>query len=457
MSFDWHDIQASFNIVCTLLGIGSLGMAYTFAQAGPIFGSIGLTLTCLTNVYATVALSRCFLKAPSHILTFSDLGLHVAGKWGRIAVQFGQFGTSLSLPIAFLILGGSLLLPGIFPNVPLAPWHWIILMAVFLLPVSLIKSLKEAYIVMILGAATAIVTDAVAMVDTGLTKPWDNFTPTFVEAKNIFPVFGTYAISYGAALIVPTIQREHPNPSKMPLITVVSLTFITVIYFLIAAIGYGQFGCNASENLLITMTDSGWKTFAYLCMQIHVMIAFAVLLNPSVFYFERVLFNLHQVPALPEKESPAPYRKVDSQISIGGRSVITDVAVGTEEDFQIEYTRSQKLQSIFLRTAVVMVQTFIAILGQSSFGDVVDFIGALTVTMCSILMPIFLYLKMFYKTMGLSEKVLCFSILILCTALGLYTSINRLQNVIEKAEYYGLFDSVKDKPAQKPQSFCAAI
>lgn len=438
-----QDIQTSFNVVCLLLGIGSLGMAYTFAQAGPIFGTMGLIVTCLFNIYATICLSKCFLHVPKSVETFSDLGFHLYGTFGRWAVQISQFGTCLIVPVAFLILGGRYLLFPIFHGTALNmnPTGWIILMALSLMPAVLIRSLKEAYWVMILGALTAFLSVVIAVTETAISKTWLLYEATPVMAKNVFPVFGTYALSYGAALIIPTLQREHSNPSSMPKIIIVSLTLITFLYFSIAIIGYSQFGCSSPGNLLLSMDSGIFNTMALLCMLVHIMIAFAVLLNPVLYFIERAMIIRSDVNVMTSNNieaasssSPSCFKPLDSNTMKEDHPDQTSMKSGP-----IIYTRQQQVKSFMLRISIVMIQTFFALLLQGSFIEVVDFVGATTMTTCCIILPIVFYLKIFDQDVTRMEKVFAIVVIVLCTILGIYTAIIRSRQAIETIRDAQLF------------------
>ena len=105
--FTAQDATYVFNIICLLLGIGSLSMAYSFAATGVWIGSIALWVIGFMNIYATLLLSQCFAHAPSYVETYSDLGMYVAGKPGKWLVQIAQFGSCLLFPVAYFVLEDS--------------------------------------------------------------------------------------------------------------------------------------------------------------------------------------------------------------------------------------------------------------------------------------------------------------------------------------------------------------
>ena len=92
-----------------------------------------------------------------------------------------------------------------------------------------------------------------------------------------------------------------------------------------------------------------------------------------------------------------------------------------------------------LRISIVMIQTFFALLLQGSFIEVVDFVGATTMTTCCIILPIVFYLKIFDQDVTRMEKVFAIVVIVLCTILGIYTAIIRSRQAIETIRDAQLF------------------
>ena len=143
---------------------------------------------------------------PNHVKTFTDLGEYAFGSFGKYAVLITQFGTCLVVPIAFLVLGGATIMPVVFEggnaNV------YILIIGLALWSIVLIRSLKEATWVALLGSAGTLLGDLFAVLDSMLNSPYyDNITPVF-EANNVLKVFGSMSMAFGGAVIIPAIQRQ---------------------------------------------------------------------------------------------------------------------------------------------------------------------------------------------------------------------------------------------------------
>ena len=298
-----EDLKAISNISCCVLGLGSLALVRAYAKAGPVYSTIALFLMCFINIYSTAAISRCMMRAPIYVQTYGDLGEYLWGSKGRYLVIVTQFCSCLITPIAFLVLGGSQILPNLFKDVwPNAGANeFIPLMAICLLPVVLIRTLKEAAWVALIGAAGTVFGDLFAVIDSYMSGPTAvqaTPDPTFI---NVVSVFGSLSLAYGAGVVIPGIQRDLKRPENMPMNIAVSLFAITVVYLLIGVMGFVQYGCTAPANLLRSMYKRDIEVAAQLFFLIHILIAYAVLLNPALYIFERKLLGFHSVPSPDDK------------------------------------------------------------------------------------------------------------------------------------------------------------
>jgi len=447
------DFGVIIQLICCLCGVGSLSMPHIFAGAGPVFSSISFIIIVICNVYSTIALSKCFLLAPAHIQTYCDLGYYLFGKTGRIAVQSTQLSTCFLIPIAFLTLGGVTLLPTIFAStLPHVTANvWIAIMAVVLLPVVFIRMLKEAFVILILGATATILADFIATGGSYSTQSWDYFEPTKIDAVHIVNSFGAFALAYGAAVIVPTVQHHHSRPESMPSTIVLGMLLISAFYLVLGIMGYVQFGCSAPSNLLLAMGTGTLQKIAYCLMQLHIMIAFAVMINPLLFFIERHVLKRPSISeALEEGEEDDANDFVEVQTPKANEA--------GDDDGNIKYTTGEKMKSMMIRTSIVAVQCFIAMFAQSSFSDIADLIGASVMTACSVVLPCIFYYKMFKHEMTKMHKVLCIAILVINVILGLYSTVESLRNIVENASTYKLFSSVPSTSVvvKSEMPFCPA-
>lgn len=70
--FTMDDAKASFNLLCSVCGMGSLTMPANYARAGPVYAPIALAFMIFANTYATLKLSRVLLLivSPASVKTY---------------------------------------------------------------------------------------------------------------------------------------------------------------------------------------------------------------------------------------------------------------------------------------------------------------------------------------------------------------------------------------------------
>ncbi|GLE06575.1 hypothetical protein PINS_up015969 [Pythium insidiosum] len=299
-------------LFCATFGVGSMSFGAIFAAAGPLVASLAVYFLSACNLHASVAVSKALTVAPLSVRTFSDLGYFAFGDVGRRVVLAAEAGVCVLTPIAFLILGGTTLLPQVFPDITgVSTSQWIVLLALAVLPIVLIPTLRGTGPLCYLGAAAAVLTDAIC-IGYSLTRLPLSPRETELHMTHIAPTFGTIMFAMGTAIIIPPIQRQHSEPGRLANLVSLTLLFITAIYMLIGIATYYQFGCTAPPTLLDELPSGDWKRLATALMLFHVVVAFPMLLNPTLFDLERYVLGkdsdadvLQQTLALQAAKAPA--------------------------------------------------------------------------------------------------------------------------------------------------------
>ncbi|KAG7377495.1 hypothetical protein PHYBOEH_000815 [Phytophthora boehmeriae] len=479
--FTMEDAKASFNLFCAVCGIGSLAMPSNYARAGPLYASLALGFMVFANTYATLKLSRVMLVAPSSVKTYGDLGEWALGKWGRFFTVLSQMGVCLLVPIAFLVLGSTLLdvlLPDSFSQT-----FWIIFMAITVMPVCLIPTLKESAGMAFAGCMGTLVADiiAVAILQYNL-RGHPSIPDADVTLHQVLTSFGNLALAYGAAPVLPDLQREHSQPQRMPRVVVVTILIISAFFLTIALAGYTAGGCQISGNILYSIVstddplglaplgfhaDRGAVVMSYLFMQMHITIAFSTLMMPPFFMAERLILGMHESPAIvqfgkedeldvdleQEKHSyvqgstPAEHGVSQSSLveKAEGRMSHLRVALEfneeiTEQQLAAEYSGAKNtLRYVALRIVIVVILVIIAVVLQDKFLDLQDFTGATAHTTNCLLIPLFIYLRIFWKSVPMYEKIASAIVIVACAFAGVYVAIHAGKELFSPSDDETLF------------------
>ncbi|EGZ12894.1 hypothetical protein PHYSODRAFT_257226 [Phytophthora sojae] len=451
--FTLEDSKAAFNIFCCVCGIGSLGMPSNYARAGWTFATIALLFMAFANIYSSVLLSKVMMAAPAAVKTYTDLGEWVGGRVGRWAVTISQMGVCLLLPCAFLVLGGSLL-DVLFPD-SFSQSVWIMFMALMVVPVALIPTMKESGGMALAGCLGTIVADVIG-ISILIWEERGHPSPPLADVTphQVITTFGNLSLAYAAATVIPDLQRQHSQPERMPRVIMVSLGIASAFFIAVAIAGYAVGGCQMSGNLLFSVAntsdpfatttlgfvaDRGAVIMAYLFMQLHLSMAFSTFLHPAFYLFERVILGMHKTDPITNdgeieiEEKMSSYMRSSTPADLESNNRLTRASVAAhhhDEDDLSEYTGGANvLRYIGLRISIIVILVVLSILLRDHFLDLSDFTGATAITMSSLILPIIFYLMVFWTKVPAWEKLLCVAVAVICTVCGIYVMIYAGKNL----------------------------
>jgi vesicular inhibitory amino acid transporter len=447
-----EDLKIAFNLFCCVYGIGTLGMPANFSRAGPVLATIALLFMAFANVYSSVVITKVMLTAPRSVQTYSDLGEFCMGKTGRWLVVVFQMANCLLIPCAFLVLGGTLL-TSLFPDT-FKDSTWIILMAIMVLPVCLIPTLKEGAGAAFAGCMGTLIADVigVSMLLHGMSGHPSVPSP-HLTFKQVATTFGNLSLAYGAGIVIPALQRQHSEPTRMPRVVFVTITFISCLFLALASSGYSAVGCQISGNLLFSIfpnattglsklgfhSDKGMAVLAYLFMQLHITIAFAVIVSPAFYLLERMVLGMHKKKledfevGYQDIETPAGGEEIKPRASKGSVVSMADIERVEENDGgeaeAREYRGANAIKYVILRLVVVTILVVASVALKDHFLDLQDFIGASAVTMICIVLPIVFYLKKLWNKIPMYEKIPALVVVVVCFVLGCYVTYTSGKNL----------------------------
>ncbi|ETP35732.1 hypothetical protein F442_16185 [Phytophthora nicotianae P10297] len=436
-----EDAKTIFNIVCCFFGIGTLSMPSNFARAGPVYGTIAMLLMAFANIYATIALSRVMLVAPKSVKTFTDVGDWVFGKTGRYLVIVSQLLVCLLLPSLL-----DVLFPDSFSQI-----FWIVFMALTVVPSCLIPTLKEAASVAFVGCLGTLIADIIGVSILEWEMRGHPSIPTpDITLHQVLTTFGNLSLAYGASVVVPDLQRQHSEPTRMPRIILVSLGAGSAFFLAIAIAGYAAGGCQLSGNLLFSVVNiadpttasalgfipnRGAVIMAYLFMQVHIVIAFSTVIQPPFYMAERFILGMHKTTTEIEKLSTvADLSTPDLEYNVSNTPGVTLTAEQQrkekEEEELSEYQGAGTvLRYVTLRLCIIAVLVAVSIGLRDKFLDLVDFTGASAITVCCLALPITFYLKVFWKELPAYERIVAILVIIICSIVGCYVMIYAGKNL----------------------------
>lgn len=466
-------------LFCATFGVGSMSFGSVFAATGPLLASLAVYFLSACNLHASVAVSKTMAVVPVSVRSFSDLGYFAFGESGRRVVLVSEAGVCFLTPIAFFILGGTVLLPYLFEGIgpDRSATEWIVWLAVGVLPITLIPTLKGASALCYIGSLVAIVADSICIWVSATSLEYSP-RETQISPDAAVQTFGTIMFALGTAIIIPPIQRQHSDPGRLANLVSITLVIITSIYLLIGMITYYQYGCTAPSTLLDELPSGQWKRLASALMLVHVMVAFPVMLNPTLFDLERYVLEkdadievLRQSLALrnarvlanegsggkPILGSTPTVASLGADAFIYGSSTAytahhspTQYSTPSSDAYQamphatpVTFTVRDRIFSAVIRTTTIALQAFLGIMLQSSFMDILSLIGSTAITISCMIMPCLCYLKVHptatQEPLSRCDKTLCYTIIASSTLLGAYCTLVAAGNIHRNLSKYELF------------------
>ncbi|KAE9357465.1 hypothetical protein PF008_g3143 [Phytophthora fragariae] len=457
------DAKTAFNLFCCVLGIGSLAMPSNYARAGPVYATIALAFMMFANTYAAMKLSMAMLAAPSSVKTYGDLGEWAFDKWGRFFTIVSQMGVCVLVPCAFLILG-STLLEVLFPDC-FSQTFWIIFMALMVVPVCLIPTLKESAGMAFAGCVGTAIADIIAVSILQYNMRGHPSIPKpDVSMHQVLTCFGNLALAYGASIVIPDLQREHSQPQRMPRVVVVTMLIISAFFFAIALAGYTAGGCQISGNILYSIVDTsnplgvaplgfsanrGAVVMAYLFMQVHISIAFSTMMMPAFYMAERMVLGLHKTAPIVRFNAEQDQESIEQDLELQDKQsyvqvttpqAMSEKAVELNEEITKEQLREpykgtkNTLRYITLRISIIILMVIVAVAAQKKFLDLEDFTGSTAHTVNCMILPVLIYMRVFWKKMSIFDKAASILVMVMCGLAGFYVMIHAGKQLFTPSE-----------------------
>ncbi|KAE9133629.1 hypothetical protein PF005_g3362 [Phytophthora fragariae] len=107
----------------------------------------------------------------------------------------------------------------------------------------------------------------------------------------------------------------------------------------------------------------------------------------------------------------------------------------TEEQLREPYQGAKnKLRYITLRIAMIIIMVIIAVAAQDKFLDLEDFTGATAHTVNCMIMPVLIYMRVFWRKMPIHDKAASTAVLVICGLAGLYVMIHAGKNLFSPSD-----------------------
>ncbi|RKP07203.1 transmembrane amino acid transporter protein-domain-containing protein [Thamnocephalis sphaerospora] len=385
---------AYFNIISVCAGVGTLQLPYVLNLGGWI-GLVLFVLAACMAIYTGTLLIRClYAREGTRLSSYPAVGREAFGRVGHILVMFFNYTLLVGGGSIYVMLSG-MNLAFLFPNVPLSPREWMaVSAAVILLPLLLLKTLKEAAILSVFGtlttAAVAVIT--AALCGTMLGDEGHQAAHSLVNVENLPVALATISFAYSGNMVYPHVEESMRHPGSWSRVLTSAVATITAIYVTISVPAYLALGSDTLSPITLHLPAGTASFCANVLITIHVLLAAPIL--------------------------------------------ITSFTLDLERAWGIEVQRIGRVKEFlgraFIRTASVTVAALIAMY-MPSFGSFMSLLGAIDTCMLVFVLPIICYMRLFgWRSIRPLELVWCAIILIIGLMGCVLGSISAVKEMMEE-------------------------
>ncbi|KAJ2158865.1 hypothetical protein GGF46_003448 [Coemansia sp. RSA 552] len=389
---------AYLNLICVVIGTGSLSLPKTFEQSG----WVAIVLLIVSG----------FIGAFTGILLVRSLNL-MSGSYGRSLNQMGQaaFGIGgrlvvYTLHLVFVVgaVGDYIILSGQnFDRIARdnghdigeTAWKVICALGMWLACISL-KQMSEAAWLSLLGASTSLSAVGIAVVqalihpytsDTTGTEAHHKATHEAAKGGGVAIALATISFSFCAVAVMPGVEASMKKPHRWDAVVSSAMGTVTSVYLVVGVVGYWAFGDQTKSPFFDNLPQNPATTAA------------------------RILISLHVIFAAP---IIAASFALDVEYALG----ITRERRGWWGELGLR---------VLLRTAFFGAMTGVA-LGIPYFGDVIALVGAFSTSLLLCAVPVACYLMLRrWTNIRWPLRILCVVVL----AIGIYTCVMGAKSAVE--------------------------
>ncbi|KAF2611355.1 hypothetical protein F2Q70_00007022 [Brassica cretica] len=383
--------QSLLNGINVLCGGALLTMPYALKEGGWL-GLLILFSFGIITLYTGILLKRCLENSPG-IHTYPDIGQAAFGTTGRILLSIFLYADLYATCVEYIIMMSDNM-SGMFPNTSLyiagislnSNQVFAITTTLIVLPTVWLRDLSLLSYISAGGVFSSILLALCLFWVGSVGGVGFQLQGQVLDLTNLPVAIGIYGFGFGGHAVLPNIYSSMKEPSKFPLVLLMSFGFCTLFYIAISVCGYTMFGEAIQSQFTLNMPQHFTSSkIAVWTAVITPMTKYPLTLTPVLLSLEELL--------------PSSSRKMRS-----------------------------KGVSMLIRTILVL-STLVVALTVPFFATVAALIGSFVAMLIAVIFPCLCYLKIMKGRLTNFHMAICILIIIVGVVsgcCGTYSAIVRL-------------------------------
>ncbi|KAI1708095.1 transmembrane amino acid transporter protein domain-containing protein [Ditylenchus destructor] len=287
-----HWILASFLICADIAGSGIVALPIAITRFQFWSGMIFLILAGIAAVSSAIMLGeswvillRRFPVYRTHTRKpYSELALRALGPKMRAVVSsivnIGQFGSTT----VFILLSAKNLadLLRAFFRIDIGFCWAILFVALFLFPITLLKSPKDFWWVIVGGMLSTLV--AMFLIISGSVLDYGDCAPSREMPKfnisNMLMSFGTILFTYGGHAAFPTVQHDMKNPAHFRRSALLAITTVSILNMFLSTASVVTYGDSLRDSVINSIQTFWMQQALNIMITAHCLMTVTLIINP---------------------------------------------------------------------------------------------------------------------------------------------------------------------------------
>ncbi|VYS56780.1 unnamed protein product [Arabidopsis thaliana] len=287
--------QSVLNGINVLCGISLLTMPYAVKEGGWLGLCILLSFAIIT-CYTGILLKRC-LESSSDLRTYPDIGQAAFGFTGRLIISILLYMELYVCCVEYIIMMSDNL-SRVFPNITLnivgvsldSSQIFAISATLIVLPTVWLKDLSLLSYLSAGGVFVSILL-ALCLFWVGSVDGVGFHTGgKALDLANLPVAIGIFGFGFSGHAVLPSIYSSMKEPSKFPLVLLISFGFCVFFYIVVAICGYSMFGEAIQSQFTLNMPQQYTASKIAVWTAVVVpMTKYALALTPIVLGLEELM------------------------------------------------------------------------------------------------------------------------------------------------------------------------